>query len=60
MCERDPTIVVGIGVVGEGCHGTVEVGVGDGDPLHGVPRATLLHLDDLPMPRKLIGDLSHA
>ena len=60
MRECDPTIVIGVGIVGERGHGAVEIGVRDGHPLHSVPRPALLHLDNLPVPRELIGDLTHA
>ena len=59
MREGDSSIVIGVGIVGEGSHGTVQVRVRDGHPLHGVPRATLLHLHDLAVPRELVGDLPH-
>ena len=60
MCECDPTVVIGVGIVGERGHGAVEIRVGDSDPLHCVPGAALLHLDNLSVPRELIGDLAHS
>ena len=60
MRECDPTVVVGVGVMGERSHGAVEIGIGDGDSLHSVPRPALLHFDDLSVPRELIGDLAHS
>ena len=60
MGECDSTIVIGVGVVGERCHSAVEISVGDGDALHRVPRAALLHLDDLSVPRELVRDLAHS
>lgn len=46
--------------MGERSHGAVEIGIGDGDSLHSVPRPALLHFDDLSVPRELIGDLAHS
>ena len=60
MRERDPTVVVGVGVMGERSHGAVEISVGDGHPLHRVPRSALLHLHNLSVPRELVGDLTHS
>ena len=60
MCECDATIVIGVGIVGERLHGAVEIGIGDGHPLHGIPRPALLHLHYLAVPRELIGDLTDA
>ena len=53
----DPPHVVRVGVVRQRLHGGLQVGVGDCHPLDGVPGTALLHLDDLPVPGELVGDL---
>lgn len=60
MRECDPTVVIGVGVMGERSHGAVEISIGNSDPLHRVPRTALLHLDNLSVPRELVGDLAHS
>ena len=60
MCECDSTVVIGVGIVGERSHGAVEIRIGDSDSLHSISGPTLLHLDNLSVPRELIGDLAHS
>lgn len=51
-------LVVGVG--GDGVHGRLHVGVGHGHPLDGVLGAALVHLDQLAVPREVVGDLPHT